>query len=49
MDNIENKFKNLRSLVGNTPLVRLMATINGQEKEIFAKYEAFNFSGSIKD
>jgi cysteine synthase A len=26
-----------------------MATINGQEKEIFAKYEAFNFSGSIKD
>jgi len=36
-------------MVGNTPVVRVLCEINGKTVNIFAKYEAWNFSGSIKD
>ena len=39
----------LEKFVGNTPLVRLTAEIDQKKVCIFAKYEAWNFSGSIKD
>lgn len=36
-------------MFGNTPLVEVVFNYKQQVKTIFAKYEAFNFSGSIKD
>ena len=33
----------------NTPLVEVTFSYKGEIKKIYAKYEAFNFSGSIKD
>ena len=44
-----DKIQNLEKFIGNTPLIKITATIEGKEVEIFAKYEAYNFSGSIKD
>ena len=44
-----DKIQNLENFIGNTPLIKITATIEGKEVEIFAKYEAYNFSGSIKD
>lgn len=35
--------------VGNTPLVKINYKYNGKEDFVFAKLEAFNLSGSIKD
>lgn len=41
--------KDLALAYGNTPLVEVSFFYKGQPKKIYAKYEAFNFSGSIKD
>ena len=41
--------QNLTKAYNNTPLVEVGFTYLGEPKTIFAKYEAFNFSGSIKD
>jgi cysteine synthase A len=41
--------ENLEKLFGHTPLIELSFRYKSQLKKIFAKYEAFNFSGSIKD
>ena len=35
--------------MGNTPTVRLACEINSTNVDILAKYEAWNFTGSIKD
>jgi cysteine synthase A len=43
------KLENLASAYFNTPLVETTFLYQGQIKKIYAKYEAFNFSGSIKD
>ena len=43
------KLQKLESFVGNTPTVKLSCIIDGKEVQIFAKYEAWNFTGSIKD
>ncbi len=40
---------NLEKLFGRTPLIEVSFRYKSQLKKIFAKYEAFNFSGSIKD
>ena len=45
----EEKLSRLESLVGNTPMIRLSCAYNGQPVDIYAKYEAWNFTGSIKD
>ena len=45
----EEKLSRLESLVGNTPMIRLSCTYNNQPVDIYAKYEAWNFTGSIKD
>ena len=49
MDKVSKKLRILRQFVGNTPIVNIYYSIDGIETFIFAKYEAGNFSGSIKD
>ena len=40
---------NLQALYGNTPLIEVTFKYKNKNRKIYAKYEAFNFSGSIKD
>ncbi len=49
MYKIPEKVQELKKFVGSTPVVLLSCSIDGKKVEIFAKYEAWNFSGSIKD
>jgi cysteine synthase A len=39
----------LQALYGNTPLIEVAFKYKNKNRKIYAKYEAFNFSGSIKD
>jgi len=41
--------KELSKLVGNTPLLEVSVLYEGRKINIYAKYEAWNYSGSIKD
>jgi len=43
------KLKKLNLFVGKTPTVNLSCDLEGKKVTILAKYEAWNFSGSIKD
>ena len=45
----EEKLSRLQSLVGNTPLIKLSCTFGSNPIDVYAKYEAWNFTGSIKD
>ncbi len=50
MDNeLKRKFLSLGRLIGNTPLLEINFTVAGKNQRIFAKYEALNMTGSIKD
>tara|TARA_R110000824_G_scaffold309810_2_gene497136 strand:+ start:622 stop:1617 length:996 start_codon:yes stop_codon:yes gene_type:complete len=49
MDLVSEKLKKLRKLVGNTPTLRLECEFEGRKLYILAKYEVWNFTGSIKD
>ena len=49
MQSIPEKVKKLELLVGNTPVIHLHCEVEGKKVSILAKYEAWNFSGSIKD
>lgn len=49
METIPEKLTKLKLWVGNTPAVRLFCSMNEQEVIILAKYEAWNFTGSVKD
>ena len=40
---------NFTHLVGNTPMIRIRYRLDGQEQSVWAKLEAYNLSGSIKD
>ncbi len=44
-----DKIQALEAGFCNTPLVEVAFSYKGEVKKIYAKYEAFNFSGSIKD
>ena len=46
---VSEKIKKLHSFVGDTPVVRILSKIDNEEVIILAKYEAWNFTGSIKD
>lgn len=46
---INEKFKNLWCLVGNTPMVEIKYTYKGKSRKIYAKCEHYNLTGSIKD
>tara|TARA_Y100000593_G_scaffold2242_1_gene4446 strand:- start:23837 stop:24811 length:975 start_codon:yes stop_codon:yes gene_type:complete len=49
MSKFAQKIQKLRNFVGNTPLIKIIAELDGKEVVVYAKYEAWNFSGSIKD
>lgn len=48
-DNIQERFVNLANLIGNTPLLEIKLSYNGEIRTIFAKAEYYNLTGSIKD
>ena len=39
----------LEKIIGNTPLVKIVVEYSGKIKNVFAKLEYYNFTGSIKD
>ena len=49
MKEIPVEVENLSKLVGNTPLLEVSVQFEGKKLNIYAKYEAWNYSGSIKD
>ena len=49
MNCLNKKLESLSGAFFNTPMVEIKLLLNGSEKKIYAKYEAFNFSGSVKD
>jgi len=49
MEKAKEKLKKLEFFVGNTPVVRFLCQIDDIKVSILAKYETWNFSGSIKD
>src|SRR5687768_17413751 len=46
---ISSRLLALSRLIGNTPLLELHCRYRGREHRIYAKHEAYNFTGSIKD
>ena len=46
---LEKRFQNLWHLVGNTPMLKLQYTYNGNAGEIYVKCEHYNLTGSVKD
>lgn len=46
---LDNKFKHLWCLVGNTPMLELQYTYNGRPSSIYVKCENYNLTGSVKD
>jgi cysteine synthase A len=46
---MEAKFESFRHAVGNTPMLRIAYRFRGERREIFAKSEHYNLTGSIKD
>jgi len=46
---LTGRFRSLRRLVGNTPLLALQLRVNGEPRTIHAKYEPLNLTGSLKD
>jgi len=46
---LENKFRHLWSLVGNTPMIEITYRFRGEVRKIYVKCEHYNLTGSIKD
>lgn len=46
---IQDRFRSLGHLVGNTPLVAIRFRYRGRVRTLHAKLESFNLTGSIKD
>jgi cysteine synthase A len=46
---LPKKFKGLKHLIGNTPLLAIKFTYKGKQRTIYAKSENHNMTGSIKD
>jgi cysteine synthase A len=46
---LDNKFKNLWHLVGNTPMIAIDYTYKEKPGTIYAKCEHYNLTGSVKD
>jgi cysteine synthase A len=44
-----DKLLALSRLVGGTPLLEIQCRFRGREHRVYAKHEAYNFTGSIKD
>jgi cysteine synthase A len=46
---ISERFKGLRRMVGNTPMLAISYTFRNEKRTIYAKCEHLNLTGSIKD
>lgn len=46
---LPKKFKGLKQLIGNTPLIEIKFRYKGSRRTIYAKSENLNMTGSIKD
>ncbi|MBL8016168.1 MAG: hypothetical protein JNK43_02770, partial [Ignavibacteria bacterium] len=46
---LPKKFKGLKQLIGNTPLIEIKFRYKGTLRTIYAKSENLNMTGSIKD
>ncbi|MBI1763456.1 MAG: cysteine synthase family protein [Acidobacteria bacterium] len=46
---IATRFRNLKPLIGNTPLLAVHFRLRGQPRVLYAKAENLNLTGSIKD
>jgi cysteine synthase A len=46
---VPERLKKLELFVGNTPTINIIAEVDGKEVEVLAKYEAWNYTGSVKD
>ena len=44
-----NRFRELKPMIGNTPLLAIHFTFRGRPRELYAKAEHINMTGSIKD
>ena len=44
-----SRFRALARLIGNTPMLAIELTYRGEPRLIYAKFEQFNLTGSIKD
>lgn len=44
-----NRFRSLKNLIGNTPMLAIHFRFKGENRVIYAKAENLNLSGSIKD
>ena len=44
-----NRFKGMRHIIGNTPLLEIHYAYRGERRIIYAKAENINMTGSIKD
>lgn len=49
MDDSKNRLKNLKNLIGNTPLIQINFKYKGHNLKVFSKLEYYNYTGSIKD
>mgnify|MGYP004653595559 CR=1 FL=1 len=48
-NNVLEKFKKIKGLIGNTPLVEILFEYKGKQRKVYAKLEWYNLTGSIKD
>ena len=48
-ENMKKRFDGISGMISNTPLLEIQFLFKGQKRRIFAKAEAFNLTGSIKD
>jgi len=48
-EKISKKFRELWSVIGNSPLLEIRFSFKGEPRTIFTKIEQFNLTGSIKD
>lgn len=46
---VKERFAAIRPMIGHTPLLELKYTFRGRRRRLFAKAEAYNLTGSIKD
>jgi cysteine synthase A len=46
---IENKFRHLWKMVGNTPMLEIRYRYKGESRKLYVKCENYNLTGSIKD
>lgn len=47
--NYNDKFKNIKKMIGSTPLLEINLKYKGENRKIYAKAEYYNLTGSIKD